>query len=47
MASASEYPADIEKIKRHPLIRGYIIKPINAEKIIDISNVIKQENQQM
>ncbi len=35
MVSASDYPKDIDRIQNEPLVKGFVPKPLTAEKIRD------------
>ena len=35
MVSASDYPKDLDRIQNEPLVKGYVPKPLTAEKIRD------------
>jgi CheY-like chemotaxis protein len=35
MASSSEYPKDLERIEKDTLVKGYVPKPLTAEKVLE------------
>ena len=35
MASSSEYPKDMERIENEPLVKGFVPKPLTAEKVLE------------
>ena len=37
MTSAADHPRDIERINQHLIIKGFVSKPITAEKIITLT----------
>lgn len=39
MVSASDFPKDIERIQNEPFVKGYVPKPLTAEKIREVAQV--------